>query len=221
MSRKAVVIVALAAAIAATTGVAFASNNGNIAHVRGADGEPASSIVEQVDDFSGEEVYYSDDAQTSELVAQGDLSDPAVAESETQSSEVEADDQRVDSDTDTDTDTDSDGDEVKTSSVKLPVANYTIQRVVDINNGEEILPQVVFGKYFNDCYLTLYNDSTMELCLNPAAGESESGSYSIDGDYLSVDFGNDRATAYKLLYTDEGAIDTIIVTSGSNVIYFG
>lgn len=208
MSRKALVVVGLAAVIAASTSVAFASNGGR--HVRGVDGDPVSATVS------------SDDADVSDSSESGVYSDPEIVASDYSGTVAYSAD--VSSDFETGASEPSaveDSDNSVGSFNVLPVSSFGILRVVDRDSGEEQSPRVVFGKSFNSCFLTLYNNSSLEICLNPSTGIAESGTYSIYGDIMYVFFGDDREAQYEVAFSDDGNIDYIIVPSGNYDIYFG
>ena len=211
MNNKALVVVGLAAVIAASTGVAFASNGST--HTRGADGDPspaAQSVSTEADISSDSSYEPAGDAvtETGENVT-------AASEPTDATSSYEPSSQSVQSQT-------LSGDDSNSSSfVVLPSASYSIKRVVDRSSGEEQAPQLVFGKYYSDCYLTLYNDCTVELCLNPSAGKIEKGTYSIYGDTMYVDHGDDRMSQYKVVFGDNSSIVYIVVSSGEYDVYFG
>ncbi len=212
MKSKALIVVGLAAVIAATTGVAFASNSNS--HPRGADSDPVATVAQgepTAENSSGENYSYTEtqmiidsaDPSVTDNVTENDISATTAAEStvaERQTSE-----------------TTSDGNSFNV----LPNATYKIQRVLDRSTGEEQLPQVVFGKYYSSCYLTLYNNCTAEICLNPSSGVSETGSYSIYNSIMYVDFGKDRLAEYNVVYNDENTVNYIIVPSGEYDVYFG
>ncbi len=219
MSRKALVVVGLAAIIAASTGVAFASNTPKQI-VRGADADPvASSVQSGASDNTGNEYgSFTDDsnisAQDSNAVVSAVATPSGVAES-TADGQAEGDPLSADGSGV------NDGSGGYSASPRIPSAQYTIRQILDQNSGEELSPRVIFGKFFNECKLTLYNDSTLDLCLNPSTGAVETGSYYIDGDLLAVNFGSDRETAFHLIFNDDGDIDYIIVPSADILIYFG
>ena len=204
MSRKALVIVGLAVVVAASTGVAFASNS-DTAHVRGADADPAVSDIAYdgayTDDHTVSDPDTSVSYDTDESVE--DIHDDSKTDIE------DADSEDITSDTAND-----DGDDANDVS-------FEIKRVIDTSTGEEASPRVVFGKYYHSCYLVLYSDRTLTLSLNPSADIDLTGSYTISGDTMSVDYGDDIGAEYRIIYADNGDIDYIIVNSGGYDIYFG
>lgn len=211
MNNKALVIVGLAAVIAASTGVAFASNG--TSHPRGADGDPSTASQS----VSTEAGVSADGAYDSAADPQAETGESVLPASEAYDATVTTDStpQSVQSETVSGTDSNA------SSFNVLPSASYTIKRVVDRNSGEEQAPQLVFGKYYSSCYLTLYNDCTVELCLSPSTGKSEKGTYSIYGDTMYVDHGDDRMSQYTVVFGDNSSIEYIVVSSGEYDVYFG
>lgn len=197
MSKKALIIVGLAAVMAASAGIVLSS--GGNSHPRSTDGDPAAS------------------AQSSSIAASDDLSDGGPGQDHESSNIVESiavvygEISSVNSDATGSIDND---------KAHVPTATYSIKRVVERNSGDEISPQLVFGKYYGGCYLNLYSDSTAEICLNPSTGISEKGSYTIAESTISIDFGKDRAAEYSIVY-GENRIENIIVVSGEYDVYFG
>ena len=197
MSKKALIIVGLAAVIAASAGIVLSS--GGNSHPRSTDGDPAAST--QSSSIAASDIF-SDDASGQDYEASNTVESIAVVSGEISS---------VNSDYTGSIDND---------KAHVPTATYSIKRVVEHNSGDDVSPQLVFGKYFGGCYLTLYSDSTAEICLNPSTGTSEKGSYSISDSVMSIDFGKDRAAEYNIVYGDNG-IENIIVGSGEYDVYFG
>lgn len=197
MSKKALIIVGLAAVIAASAGIVLSS--GGNSHPRSTDGDPAAST--QSSSIAASDIF-SDDASGQDYEASNTVESIAVVSGEISS---------VNSDYTGSIDND---------KAHVPTATYSIRRVVEHNSGDDVSPQLVFGKYFGGCYLTLYSDSTAEICLNPSTGISEKGSYTIADSTISIDFGKDRAAEYNIVYSDNG-IENIIVGSGEYDVYFG
>ena len=208
MSKKALIIVGLAAVIAASTGVVFASNSN--AHPRGADGDPITAS--QTSDVGDTDVSNDSDIQEAGAQSEETLTDETVVY-ETLAPEVNVQF--------TQTEQTGEAGESGSSLQILPSASYSIKRVLDRSSGEEQSPQLVFGKYYGSCYLTLYNDCTAEICLSPSTGKSEKGSYSIYGNTMYVDFGDDRMAQYTVDFGENNTINYIIVTSGEYDVYFG
>lgn len=208
MSKKAWIIVGLAAVIAATTGVAFASNGGTL-HPRGTDGDPVIASSQT----AGNDSEYNADGQA--IGESGDTSVPVSSEETS-----EPDDAVEDADTTEAAPSDDDAENPVSSSGSL-VAEYSIHRIIERETGEEQSPRVIFGKFFNSCYLRLYSDSTLELMLNPTTGVSQTGVFETDDDVMSVEFDNDSHASYQIIYADNGDIDFIIVQDGAYNIYFG
>lgn len=207
MTKKALIIVGLAAVLAASTGVVFATNSNT--HPRGADGDPSVAVsgeTSSVSDTSGDVDY------TSESSLNG--SETSVP-SYTDETNAPADATRSDDTGQTQTSDDGSSFQV------APSASYTIARVIERESGEEQSPQLVFGKYFSNCYLTLYNNCTAEICLSPSTGKTEKGTYSIYGNTMYVDFGDDRMAEYSVVFGDNNSISYIVVGSGEYDVYFG
>lgn len=211
MNNKALIVVGLAAVIAASTGVAFASNGSS--HPRGADGDPttASQSVSTEAGFS----YDGSHDPGADPQSETDASAFQASEASEATVTSESTPQSVQSETVSDSANNA------SSFNVLPSASYTIKRVVDRNSGEEQAPQLVFGKYYSSCFLTLYNDCTAELCLSPSTGKSEKGTYSIYGDTMYVDHGDDRMSQYTVVFGDNNSIVYIVVSSGEYDVYFG
>ena len=212
MNSKALIIVGLAAVIATSTDIAFASNG--TPHTRGADGDPSTAAQSDStesgvsSDGSYDHAADSQAETTGESVLTASEASGAAVMSESPSQNIHEE-------------TVSGDDSGGSSFNVLPSASYTIKRVVDRNSGEEQAPQLVFGKYYSSCYLTLYNDCTAELCLSPSTGKSEKGTYSIYGDTMYVDHGDDRMSQYTVVFGDNSSIVYIVVSSGEYDVYFG
>lgn len=208
MTSKALVIIGLAVLIAATGGVAIASNYNN---------QPTVA-----DSASNTESVYDDTTADDDNTAYDD-SDDLYTDDDGTVDKGEAVSTEPDDDPTSDVQpTDSEQyDENKTdgSDISL-IAEYKINHVLNHNSGEPVAPQVAFGKYFRQCFLRLYDNGAFEMCINPSSDKIELGSYAISDDNLIVDYGNDRAASYKILYDDNNDIETIIVTSGQYIIYF-
>ena len=211
MNNKALIIVGLAAVIAASTGVAFASNDAH--HTRGADGDPSTAAQS----ISTEAGKISDGADGSADVPVTEAVESAAAPSSAPDASAASETVSQSAQAENVSETDNSG----SSFNVLPSASYSIKRVVDRKSGEEQTPQLVFGKYYSSCYLTLYNDCTAELCLSPSTGKSERGTYSIYGDTMYVDFGDDRMAQYTVVFGDNSSIVYIVVGSGEYDVYFG
>ena len=208
MTKKALIIVGLAAVLAASTGVVFATNSNT--HQRGADGDPEIAVTGSTSsaaDPSGDDNYSVESTLNS-----SDIDDTSYIEETTASADI------TQSDVTEQNQTSDDGD---SSFQVAPSASYSIVRVIERESGEEQSPQLVFGKYFSSCYLTLYNDCTAEICLSPSTGKSEKGTYSIYGNTMYVDFGDDRMAEYSVVFGDNSSISYIIVGSGEYDVYFG
>ena len=204
MTKKTLVIVGLAAIVAASTGVAFASGNVNKLF-SGTDGFA-------VNPTAATETVVDNDASDNGNIASGDSSDigsdvsGSVAPSASNDDDIEIvlDDHH--------------DDEEITADLS---ESYTVKRVLDRESGEELSPQVALGKAYSECYLNTYTDGSIKLCLNPASGESRTGVYSIYNDMIYADFGDDRTEKYFIIYSDDNTVESIIVTYGAFDVYFG
>ena len=213
MSKKLLVIVGLAIAIAVSGGV-VALNSGS----SGSSG--ASSLTEEsgVDDH-GDEV----------------LEDDAVDESSDEAVDEESD---VDSDTDAEPDLE-EASESASSSSPAPVSadatvepsvpieeqilakSLSIQFVVDHSTGVEASPRVVFGESCDVCYITFFDDQTFEMCIDPASGSTQTGTYRIIGDLVSVTYLDGKSSDYTILADESGNLTHVIVNYGDYDVYFG
>ena len=205
MIKKPLIIAALAVGVAAVSGVAIANNNSNV-HPRGADGDPVSVVSSQAD--SGSSNTSSDIRTAAETVAASEETASLATESSTAVDETVADNVSV----------------VSGSDSNAPVtvtAEFGVIRVVDADTGKEVDPRVIFGHYASDCYLRMFSDCTAEICVNPSGDQTKKGTYSIYGETMYVDFGDDRMAEYPVAFDDENKIDHIIVNSGKFNIYFG
>lgn len=209
MSRKVLVIVGLAALVAASTGVAFASNH----HGKKSDDNISPTVA--VADAPVDEDTASSDSDAVNIDTTGETVTPSES---SDSVATEAYDGPL-----------IDGHPIEPSypQEELPESqaslndSYTIKRVVDVESGEDVSPQVALGKFFSECYLNTYTDGTVEICLNPNTGEVKKGVYSIYNDILYVSYGDDRIEKYPIIYTDNAVVDSIIVTDGPYDYYFG
>ena len=206
MSKKALIVVGLAAAVAAVSGAALTANNTAV-HPRGADGDP-TAVVSQYDngDISDGDGYSAVD-NIEETAASTEAASDVVSEEPSEITEVILDN-------------DSDDQDVSDSDKKV-TAEFKVIRLVDRNTGQEKSPRVLFGIYAGDCYLKMYSDCTAEICISPSNGQSRTGTYSIYGDTMYVDFGDEKMTEYKVVFSDSNEIEYIIVPSGGYDIYFG
>jgi len=206
MTKKALIVVGLAAAVAAVSGAALTANNTAV-HPRGADGDP-TVVVSQYDngDTSDDDGYYAADS-VDETAASTEAASDDVSEDPSEIAEVIPDNGSDDQDV--------------SGSDKKVTAEFEVIRVVDQNTGQEKSPSVLFGIYAGDCYLKMFSDCTAEICLNPSTAKSKTGTYSIYGDIMYVDFGDGKMTEYKVVFSDSNEIEKIIVPSGGYDIYFG
>lgn len=205
MIKKPLIIAALAVGVAAVSGVAIANNNSNI-HPRGADGDPVSVVSSQAD--NGSNSISSDIQSAADTVATAEETAPDISQSPTAVEETVSDNVSVVSGFD--------------SNAPVTVtAEFGVIRVVDADTGKEVDPRVIFGHYASDCYLRMYSDCTAEICVNPSGDQIKKGTYSIYGETMYVDFGDDRIAEYPVTFNDENKIDHIIVNSGKFDIYFG
>ena len=206
MSRKALIIVGLAVLIAASTGVAFATNN------PGQGGKPVTATAAAT--------YPSTEATEEEIIDDNDTvteADIPVTEASSENFDDVKDGVMID------------GHLVEPSSPieNLPESErflndiYTLQRVLDAESGEELSLQMVLGKYYNDCTISTYTDGTLELCLNPSADAIKKGIYSIYNDIIYVDYGDGHIEQYPIIYANNAVIESIIVSDGKYDYYFG
>ena len=205
MGKKLLIIVGLAAAVAAATGVALTVNN-NADHPRGADGDP-TVVVAQTDADAKNSDLADTALDVDETAEATDTSASDVTESDTDTAEITDDDSDI-----------SDTDDDRTAAV---TAEYGVIRVVERDTGEEQSPRMLFGQYVNECYLKMFDDCTVEICVSPANGQVSKGTYSIYGDTMYVDYHDDRVLQYQVVYDDDNKIEHIIVPSGEFYIYFG
>ena len=209
MNSKALIVVGLAAVLAATTGVALSSNSDRLP--RSDDGKTVATVAQKdhndgdKNDVAGNKIY--DNAVVDESAAS---ENPTVTADEQTSTESSENTSVMDAQTNPS----------DSSFVVLPKATYRIRRVVERDTGEEQRPQLIFGKYYSECFLTLYNDCSAELCINPSTGFTEKGSYSVYNNTMYIDFGNDRIAEYPVIFSDENKIIGIIVDSAGYDIYF-
>lgn len=204
MSKKALIVVGLAALIAASTGVAFATNGPgqakpSVTTPTAATVPPTEAVVDyevadEADHESGTITEASEKPTTT--VENGVMIDGHLVEPYAPMEEL-PETQRFLND------------------------KYTIQRVLDAESGEELSLQVVLGKYYGDCSISTYTDGTLELCLSPSTGEVRKGIYSIYNDILYVDYGDDRIEQYPIIYAENAVIESIIVSDGVYDYYFG
>lgn len=221
MTKKAIIVIGLAALLAATSGVALAS--GSDGHVRGADGDPVKPIVSTVtgDQNSGQSSDTADADPGSASSDSGDQDNAAQSETQTaaDASAVSEAYDTAESDNSGSSQSGNQG-SGQAQTVRLPAYQFAIYNVVDRQTGEEQSPRLVFGKYFNACYLTLFNDGTLDICLNPSTGIAETGAFTVTDGIMHVEFNNDRSADYTVRYNDDGDYEFIIVPSGDNDIYF-
>lgn len=204
MSKKALVIVGLAAVIAATSGIAFASNRDGLQKTKTFSDAETVSVSDDGD-------VLSDDGGSSIGENSGDAADPDGT--------VDPEGTAVSRDPSEDLDDDN-SDSGQASRAEV-IASYTVQRVILRDSGEEQSMGLVFGKYASLCYLKLYDDGTAELCVNPSAGTSRRGEFTVKDDRMYVDYGGVEPAEYPVLYADGGGIETIIVPYGEYDVYFG
>ena len=208
MSRKALVIVGLAALLAATGGVAFASGGGQQPPVS------SSAVSEQTNDTysdNSDDSPYDEDTQ--------DDSNDVVEQSDT---DVEAADDGVSSDMEnTEPETEAQDDDTSYPVDKQLIADFSVIRVIDHNTSDPVAPQMVFGKYYNSCFFRLYDDDSFEICTSPSTGTIDTGSYTVEDENLIAEYDNGKTASYKILFDDSGDIETLIDASGKYIVYFG
>ncbi len=211
MNRKLLIIIGLAALIAGSTGVAFASNSGK--PVQAGSAEPSAAVA--ADD--GGEAQYDDVQNEPAADLPAAESQAIIAEEETTAMRERTDLPLVD------------GKVIQQpeSTEELPQSQavlndtYAVLRVLDAESGEEVSPQVALGKYYSGCYMSTFTDGTLELCLNPSAEITRKGIYSIYNDILYVDYGNNEIEKYPIIYSHDAVVDSIIVSDGTYDYYFG
>ena len=194
MNKKVLVIVGLAAVIAVSGGVISIAGN-NSGHVRGADGDPATTAVNV-------ETYAPDDDSTSDAISD-------------ETSAVDISTEPAELDDDNGDDIYGYGDDI------VSVASYNISSVIDNTTGKYCTPREVFGSLYYYCYLAFKSDGTLELCINPTAGEILKGRYSIYRNVISVLYDDGTGAEYDVISNSSGEVDRIIVRYGEYDVYFG
>lgn len=214
MSRKGLVIIGMAVLLATTGGVAFA---GNSSVPPSATASSAAETVNEYYDTNDENdsdgyVEYHDgevadpiDDDNAENDILSSPSDPVSNDGSADQTEPENNDQSGNDD----------------FAERNLIYEFSVQQVIDHNSGDPVAPQVAFGKYYHLCGLKLYDDGSFELNFNPSTGNLKTGTYEIEGDDMIVDFGDNRLDSYRILFGDEGDIESIIIASGKYIIYFG
>ena len=98
---------------------------------------------------------------------------------------------------------------------------YHIIRVIDHTTSELCTVREVFGSMHNQCYLSFGADGSLELCLNPAAGEIRKGVYKVYSDVISVEYDDGSGSEFDLVADGFGGVEYIIVNYGDYDVYFG
>ena len=205
MSKKVIAIVALAAAIAVSSGViAFTGSN-----QKNNPSTAPTSATASVDNGSVD----TDDSSDAEILDPPEL-DPSDFVEETYPEEEMTAPELPTS-----------YDESIEPSVpyeeQIISTTMSIKYVVDHSTGAETSPRVAFGKDYNYCYAAFSSDKSFEMCVDPSSGMILHGTYAIYGNVVSVQYDNGLGAEYDILNDENGDITHIIVSHGDYDIYFG
>lgn len=209
MSKKALIIVGLAVAIAAATGVYFAGSSLN---TRGANSDPLTDTSSSIDTSSASNGADAIAAEATDY----DVVEAPTTDIDNNDEQTEVEQASVDNSNSTAIDSDSE----LVLSADTITGYLTISKVIDHTTGREQSPRVVFGTSYSDCYLRFDASGSCALYVNPSSGEVQKGTYHIYDNIISVLYDSGIGTEYTLFTAADGSIDYIIVNSGDYDIYF-
>ncbi|MBE6823813.1 MAG: hypothetical protein E7513_00550 [Ruminococcaceae bacterium] len=113
-------------------------------------------------------------------------------------------------------------DSLSDNTDEVTSTNFSIEKIVDHTNGEQVQPRVVFGSGFNinDNYIRFDTDYNFELYISGYLNSTTKGTYTQYDDVIYVEYEDGTSAEYDVTYTTEGVISHIVVNYGDYDIYF-
>ena len=195
MSKKALVIVGLAAVLAVSGGAISIAGSNSSKPVEG--GSNTVAATDAPDNVAPEDNVTPTDS-------------PTEAVQDETSAEVEDNTVSLDGD-----------DKYGYEDDIVSVDSFGVSTIIDNTDGRVCTAREVFGNLYYYCYLAFKSDGTFELCVNPVAGEIRKGRYSIYGNVISVLYNDGSGAEYDIVSNASGDVDYIIVKYGDYDVYFG